>query len=154
MILKDTPSALLIYNIQQNAGIRTREVLTAAWCESNSPRFYHFCVRQFMQLSLFLTHSGFFAFSFYILASPIMDGMLTNGKRTQRSEKEAEKERLTWTAVPRNCKIRDYQNRLWCVNLWSSQHPWHYKYYSAKNSKKAKDGEKKDFLTLQRRLFL
>ena len=36
--------------------------------ESNSPRFYHFCVPQLMQFSLFQSHSRFFSFYIYLVA--------------------------------------------------------------------------------------
>ena len=40
-----------------------RQVLYGAFSgESNSPRFYHFCVRQFMPFSLFPSHSLLFSF--------------------------------------------------------------------------------------------
>ena len=34
--------------------------------------------------------------------------------RYEKKAKEAEKETITWTAVNRNCKIWDYETRLWC----------------------------------------
>ena len=37
--------------------------------ESTSPGFYHFCVRQFMQFSLYWQYSLFFSFSVYFLDS-------------------------------------------------------------------------------------
>ena len=45
--------------------------------EPNSRGFYYFCVRQFMQFSLFRS----FVFSFYLYASSRQDGMLRNRKR-------------------------------------------------------------------------
>ena len=49
-----------------------------------------------------------FSFTIYFLASHTALGMLLNWKRNQRSEIETEKERLTWTAKHRNCKIWEY----------------------------------------------
>ena len=76
--------------------------------DSNSPRFYYFCVRLFMQLSLSRPHSCSFAFSFYLLAPPKQNEMQRNGRRKKRREWETKKERLAWTAVHRIYKIRDY----------------------------------------------
>ena len=45
--------------------------------EPNSRGFYYFCVRQFMQFSLFRS----FVFSFYLNASSRQDGILRNRKR-------------------------------------------------------------------------
>ena len=59
---------------------------------SNSPRFYHFCVRQFMPFFLIWFYSLFFSFSVYILAFYPVLGMQINRKRKQRSENYAEKE--------------------------------------------------------------
>ena len=54
--------------------------------ESQSPGFYHFCVRQFMQFSLFQSHTLFFYFSIYFLAFHL--GVVVIKKRTQRSQNE------------------------------------------------------------------
>ena len=54
--------------------------------DSNSPRFYYFCVRLFMQLSLSRPHSCSFAFSFYLLAPPKQNEMQRNGRRKKRRE--------------------------------------------------------------------
>ena len=43
--------------------------------ESNSRRFYHFCVWQILQLSAFQPHSYALTFSFYFLASLMQDEM-------------------------------------------------------------------------------
>ena len=69
----------------------------------NSPGFQHFCARQVMEIFLFLSHSCSFSFSFYLLDSSSLDGMLINRKKRHKSQNEAEKDKITWTAVHRNC---------------------------------------------------
>ena len=71
------------------------------WGEFNSPRFYSFC-----SYSHFLS---FFIY-FYFSKHPILPclRMTINRNRKQRSNIEAEKEIITWTAEIRNCKIWDY----------------------------------------------
>ena len=61
-------------------------------CESICPGFSIFCVQQFMQFSLFRPHSLFFAFSFYLLASPRQDGMPRN-RGSKKKERKREKQR-------------------------------------------------------------
>ena len=59
---------------------------------------------------LFLSHSLFFSTSIFWPPSCNALGMPLhrNIEREQRSENEEEKDIITWTAVHRNCKIRDY----------------------------------------------
>ena len=57
---------------------------------------------------LFWSQSLFFSFSNYFLAFHPALGMPINRMRKPRSDKETEKEKIAWTAVHRNYKIRDY----------------------------------------------
>ena len=66
-----------------------------SWTESDSPGCYYFCVRQFMQLSLFRPHYCFFAFS-----SPGQDGKKCVYRKIRR-ENETKKEQITWAAMHR-----------------------------------------------------
>ena len=83
--------------------------------ESNSPRFTisvygSSCSSLFFGLILSL-----FSFSIYFLASHPALGIQINRQRKPSSENMAEKEIITWTALQRNGKIRDYSTRLWCA---------------------------------------
>ena len=52
--------------MDRKRGTLERQVLYGAFSgESNSPRFYHFCVQQFMQFSLF--HRYFYSFAIFWL---------------------------------------------------------------------------------------
>ena len=84
--------------------------------ESNSHIFYYFCVWQFMEFFLFSSLSLIF-FHFNILTAQPALGMQFNRKRKKRSEIEAEKEIITWTAEHKNWEIRDYKTRLWWKKL-------------------------------------
>ena len=61
--------------------------------------------RQFLQLSLFWSHSRSFDFSAYLLTSPRLNGMQRNRYRKRKKENKAAKERIAWTAVYRNGKV-------------------------------------------------
>ena len=63
-----------------------------SWGEYISHGFYIFCVRQFMQLSLYQPHSSSYAFSFYLMVFPRQDRMPRNGRRRENKTK---KERIT-----------------------------------------------------------
>ena len=71
--------------------LNTRE--TQRRGESNSPGFYNFCERQFMQFSLF-------SFSVYILTSHSAFGMPINIQWKQSSKKEVEKDIITVHELP------------------------------------------------------
>ena len=55
----------------------------------------------------FLSHSRFFTLFIYFLAYHLALGIPFNRKRKQRSQNEARKYIITWTAVNRNGKIWD-----------------------------------------------
>ena len=74
---------------------------------SDSPRFYHFCVEQFMSLSFILPKSHSSAFYFYLITLPRQDRMPWNSRRKQMSKNEAEKMRSAWTALNRNGRVRN-----------------------------------------------
>ena len=63
-------------------------------------------------LSLMVSFSHHLFFHLNLASLPHMLIPL-NRKRKQRSENEAEKERITWTVVHRTCKIWDSWTRLW-----------------------------------------
>ena len=58
--------------------------------ESNSPRFYHFCVRQFMEAARFGHHSLLFAFFVYFLAFFPALGMQLKRNTHIKSEKRTQ----------------------------------------------------------------
>ena len=96
-----------------------------------------------MQFSLFRSHFLYFLFFLCLfLGIPSCLGKPINRKRKLKSDNEAGKERITWTAVQINWKIRDYWTRLrsflrffyvfggfltmcppppcrWCMRVWA-----------------------------------
>ena len=72
-----------------------KDDIVGTWGESNSPRFYNFCVRQFMPLSLFRSHSLFFSFPNFFLAFHPALRMPKNRKRKQKTKNESENEAKT-----------------------------------------------------------
>ena len=69
---------------------------------------------------LFLSHSLFFSTSISWPPSCNALGMPLhrNIEREQRSENEAEKDIITWTAVHRYCKIRDYLVKAYIIHIF------------------------------------
>ena len=72
-----------------------KDDIVGTWGESNSPRFYNFCVQQFMPLSLFRSHSLFFSFPNFFLAFHPALRMPKNRKRKQKTKNESENEAKT-----------------------------------------------------------
>ena len=86
----------------------------STWGESNSPGLWYFCVQQFMQFSLFGSLSCSLAFSFYLLAFPGQDEM------PRKEERLGPKKIITWTAVHRNSKFRNYKTRLCTIMQYTT----------------------------------
>ena len=51
------------------------------------PDFTIYVLRQFMELSLILSHSHAFSFSFYLLASSVLDRTIEKGKKTEKRQR-------------------------------------------------------------------
>ena len=90
--------------------------MSGHWCESsNCPGFCYFSVYGSSCNCLFfgriLSSVHFLSISWY----PILPwGRHLNRKRKQRSENEAEKDRVTWTAMHRICKM----GTNWLTKMW------------------------------------
>ena len=84
--------------------------------QSNSVAFYHFCVRQFMQFSLF---GRYFFYLFLGNWHPILPGSNLLERASNMARKMPIKIFLHELPLHRNSKIQDYQTRLsgHCFNI-------------------------------------
>ena len=76
------------------------------WGESNSPRFTISVYSSSCQYLSFGLISLLFFLNLFRSIPPAFE-MIINRKRMQMSEKKAEQEIITWTAIHRNCKNSD-----------------------------------------------
>ena len=88
------------------------------WDDSNTSRIYNICVFWTAVHVIFSFSASFSRLCILFLFIDIpyrQDGM----QRRERRENETKKEKISWAAVHRNSKIRDYWTSLWLVGLKS-----------------------------------